>query len=238
MPVHGRIAKVLANGYDLSAYLRKVNISGEADTAETSTFGKLSKTFIAGLTDAKLSAEGLFDMAPTAVDPVLAAALGIDDVVWLYLPEGDAVGKRAIGMLGVETSYEVSSEVSDVTQVTADAQGSTSGAEAGAVLHGVVAETASGQAASVDNAAATTKGGSAYVEQTALTGAGATLTAKVQHSTDNAVWVDLVTFTVQTAANKAERIPVSGTINRYARASWVIAGTAPSIAFAVALTRK
>jgi hypothetical protein len=240
-PVHGKNTKVYANGYDLTTFLRKLTVAGSVDTADSTTFGKQSRTKVAGLRDAKLTAEGLFSHAAGAadVDDVLSAALGLDNVLWLYGAEGDAVGKRAVAMLAANTGYEVSSEVADVVSVKAEAEASGgNGYEGGVFLHsGATAEAAGGNSVAVDNLAATANGLVAHVHVPDVTGAGPSLGVKVQHSTDNSTWVDLVTFTAITADYNAQRIQTAGTVNRYLRALWTFGGTMTAATFAVAAAR-
>ncbi len=235
-PSHGSKAKAYANGYDLSGFFTAISSAGTADTAETSTLGKTSKTYIPGLKDATLSAEGLFDGDADAVDQVLAAALGADAVVWLHLPAGDGLGKPAKGFLAIETSYEVESPVDDVVSVTAEAQ-STVGREHGIVLHALASESATGNGTSVDNSASSANGGSAYI---LATSAGVTsVTGKIQHSADNSSWADLVTMTaIASTGRSAERKIVTGTVNRYLRAVWTNGASAATPPFILAFARS
>jgi hypothetical protein len=83
---------------------------------------------------------------------------------------------------------------------------------------------ASGTATVVDNAAASTNGGAGYFHNFQLS--AGTVSVKLQHSTNNSTWSDLVTFTNVTVADTrvSERIAVAGTINRYTRAVYTITG--------------
>jgi hypothetical protein len=90
--------------------------------------------------------------------------------------------------------------------------------------------------------AKTTNGGAGFISCSALALGGYTdLSVKIQHSVDNAVWVDLVTFTPITAIRGAERVAVAPgtTVNRYLSAIWAFtgAGAGPSAKFMVGFTR-
>ena len=68
-----------------------------------------------------------------------------------------------------------------------------------------------------------------------------TVTMKIQHSTDNSTFVDLVTFTVVgSTTTTQERIVVAAgtTVNRYLRAQSTVAGTTGSITPIVAFARR
>ncbi len=109
----------------------------------------------------------------------------------------------------------------------------------GFVVHDLVAETADGNGTAVDRGvgSATTNGGVAVIHTTAFSGLTGNV-VKIQHSTDNAVWADLVTFTNQTAIAAERKFLARGTtINRYVRAVTDVTGTG-STTFLVALAPR
>lgn len=232
---HGKQAKVFANGYDVSGYFNSVTVSGEADTAEVSTLGSDSKAYIPGMRDATLSLEGFYAGASGEIDEQLEARLG-STTTWTVVMTGDTVGALAYCVRAVDTTYEIGAEIGNAVAVTAEGQ-VTGGREAARVLHPVAARTASGTASGVDNGAATSNGLSAYLHVTAASGTAPTLVVKVQHSADNSTWLDLATFASANAAGTYERVAVSGTVNRYIRASYTIGGTSPSFTFHMAAAR-
>jgi L-alanine-DL-glutamate epimerase-like enolase superfamily enzyme len=62
---------------------------------------------------------------------------------------------------------------------------------------------------------------------------------KVQHSSDNTTFADLITFaTVATTLTGAEKIEVTGTVNRYVRASFAPGGSTGSITYSLAFARR
>ena len=232
---HGKDAKVFANGYDLSEFLSSVTVSGESDTAETSTLGSSAKTYIAGMRDATVSAEGFFSTDVGGSDERLAAQLGTS-VVFTVVVSADAVGASGYGMTAIETNYEAGAEIGGAVAISMEGQ-STVGQEAIRVLNPLSAKTATASNASVDNGASTTNGFSAYLHVTAASGTTPSMTAKVQHSADNSTWADLGTFTAVTAANAYQRITGTGTVNRYLRAQYTISGTSPSFTFHLSAAR-
>ena len=169
--VHGSGARVYVNGFDLSSMLNSVSSSFSADTHETTCFGATAKSYIAGLEDATLSAEGLFSGAVGATDPVLFAALrGRVPVFWNWLPAGDIDGVFGFGMSAINNSYEIESPVDDVVSVSAEAQ-STTGIDRVQILAPLTARTATANGVSRDHGAATTNGGVGYLQVTAASGA-------------------------------------------------------------------
>jgi len=244
MAVHGKRASVLVNEFDLSRFLKSISPSLDVEMIESTAFQAPgdAREYTPGNTDGKLSAEGFYqsnNVTLKAIEDVFAAALGSDvQRILTVSPEGaDAVGRRTLQMLTDLAKRSVTSPATGLIMSSAEFQSST-GVEPGAVLHPVTPETATGSAASVDNAAASAGGGVAHLHVTAKAGTTPSITVKVQHSVDNAVWVDLATFTAATAET-AQRVEIAGTVNRYVRATWTITGTAgPSFTFAVAFARR
>jgi hypothetical protein len=106
--VHGRNAKVTLNSVDLSAFAKKVDFEREAEAHDTTTFGKSSKTYAAGLKDGKASIEGTYDSTAVtgpaaAIEPLLGTS-----VVLVYKPEGAATGKPVKTVTVIVTGYKES----------------------------------------------------------------------------------------------------------------------------------
>jgi hypothetical protein len=237
---HGKNTVVLIDQFDLSGYFKESTTSRSVETSDTTAFGNSAKTYIAGLKDATMNLSGMFDGSVGAVDETMAASLGgIDDIVTVQI-EGNVVGTIAHMMEAQQTSYEVSSPVGDVVSVTAQLQAD-GGLESGRVLAPatVVTTATTTNGTSVDNAAASTNGGVAHVHVTANANLNTT-TIKVQHSTDNSTWVDLVTFaTVATTIKTSQKVTVAAgaTVNRYLRSQITTTGTG-SITTTVAFARR
>lgn len=216
---HGSKAKAYINGYDLTAYFTALNVDGVADVAEVTTLGKTAKEYVVGLKDATFSLEGNWDGAAAAVDEVLQAALGASSAIVNFLPEGDGFGKVAYGADAIETAYSVSTPIEDAGKVTASGQVRSGGMERGLVHHPLQAEVAGVNHASQDNLASSANGGTGFLQADGAGSSGTTVW-KIQHSTDNISFPDLITFaTVTNNTRTKERKIVSGTVNRYTRAA-------------------
>lgn len=92
-----------------------------------------------------------------------------------------------------------------------------------------------GASVTLERLVSSASGGRGNLHITAITG---TWTIKIQHSVDNSVWADLITFTQATAAGGAvsESLAVTGTVNRYLQITWT-EDVAGSITFAVTFAR-
>lgn len=236
--VHGRKTAVVWNGYNLTSYFNDAQVSRSVETAETTVFGDSAKTFIPGMMSGTIALKGMFDAAVDAVDTVMSSAIGADNPdLMTVAPEGLTVGKPASSAKVREASYEISSPATDVVGLSVEGTAD-GGVDRGVLLAAATAATGSGSTSSVDQSAGTTSGAIAYLHVTANTRDGAS-TIKVQHSSDNSVWADLITFTsVSASTTGSERAVVTGTVNRYVRASHAPGGSTGSVTYTVAFARK
>lgn len=240
---HGKNTKVLVGAFDLSAYFAEATVAASVETAETTTFGAAggSKTYVTGLNDATLSLSGMFDGDANAIDEVLVGILGSDTPVNFTVAQdgGMVLGARCVLGQAIDTKYDLSSPVSDVVKSSADFQFD-AGASRGIILAPLASISATGNQTSVDNSTSTANGGTAMLHVPANTRNG-NITIKVQHSSDNVTFADLVTFTVVSSTTKtSERVSVASgtTVNRYLRAQYTVAGSTGSATIAVAFARR
>lgn len=228
--VFGSGAKVYLNGFDLSAFFKSAKPSLTAEAKEVTVFGALAKTYLPALKESTWTFEGYYDGSVEAVDQVLQAALaqaaaaGAQSVVTLS-PQGDGAGHVALGAQGVAVTYDIDEPADGVAAISADIQ-SAVGWDALKVLLALTPETTTGQGMILDDGAATSNGGAAYLHVTALSGITG-LSVAIQHSSDTVTWPTLATFAAMTAANVAQRLVVTAgtTVDRYLRASWTFMGT-------------
>jgi hypothetical protein len=237
---HGKNTAVLFDGYNLSAYFNEASSTREVEVAETTAFGNSAKTYITGLKDGTASLSGMFDGASGAVDAVLAPLLGqaANEVVTIAPDGGFAKGNRALLFNAKQTSYEVSSPVGDVVSVSADFQAD-GGIDAGVFIDDSQTVSATGnQTGSHDNSASSSNGAVANLHVTANTRNG-NVTFVVQHSSDNSTFADLITFTATPSTTvEGQRVAVTGTVNRYLRTKYTVAGSSGSTTFGIAVARR
>src|SRR5262245_17300381 len=229
----GLNCSVLFNGFDLSKFLRSAAPAATADLLDGTVFQAAGgdKVFIVGFTDGKVSLEGFFDsdnVTQADIDDVFNSVLGsLTKQVATISPEGaGTLGLRAY-LLDVDTTnYAVSSPAKDLIMASAELQ-SSGGLGHGVILQILTALTATGNGTNVDNGALTANGGAGHMHVIAISGTTPTLDGKIQHSVDNSVWVDLITFTQVTITVQAQRVEVTGTVNRHLRFIRTIGGTTP-----------
>ena len=235
---HGKNVSIFVNEFDFSTYFNDVSASSMVETAEVSAFGSSAKEYIVGLTDGTVSLSGMFDGTATGTDVVFSAVLGSTTKQNVIVaPSGHTNGATAIMLEADDTSYEVSGAVADVVQTSAEFQ-SSDGVEHGKILSSGSAITATGSGTSVDNAASSANGGVGFVSVPTNTRNG-NITVKIQASADNSTFADLITFTVVTSTQKTfQRVEVTGTVARYLRVNYTVAGSTGSATPVVAFARR
>lgn len=235
---HGKTTAVLLNGTNMSPFLNEATTTTEIETAETTTFGEQDKTYITGLSDGTISTSGLFDSTAGASNDVLTGLIAQADNTFTVMPLGVAAGNPAVIANGQMTSYEVSSPVGDVIAISAEVQAD------GGLLHGVALTgftntgSASAITTGIDNSASTGNGGLFNLHLTANNRNGGA-SIKVQHSSDDVTYADLVTFTsVSASITDGESITSTGTVNQYLRTLSTLAGSSGSVTYNVSAARR
>lgn len=119
--IHGKGLFVSLDGSDLSTFANNVEYHGEADTHETTTFGKNSKTYQGGLKDGTASIDGIYDDGTAGPRAVIKPLLGTT-VELIYRPEGTGSGKPQDTVDVVVQKYEETAPVGDMIAWTCEVQ--------------------------------------------------------------------------------------------------------------------
>ena len=245
--IHGKNTAVYIDEFDLTSYFTDTSIALDNDVSETTAFGDTNKSFILGTRGGTLSMSGMWAADTHGSDEELRALLGNATTPIITVREGAAaIGSRAVIAQANETSYAITNPIADVVTVSADFEctpnqvSNLTFALAGGVqltAGASIAHGSLGNLSSVDNGASSANGGAGTLHVPTNTVNGNT-TIKIQHSANDASWADLISFTVVGSSAKTSEIKaVSGTVNRYLRASASTAGSSGSITFMVAFAR-
>lgn len=236
--IHGNGSRLYVNGRELSQWIRSISGPREIEANESTTMRTRDRTFVPGLRNATLSADGLWDSSGEAggFDEYLHTIQGTRDLPITWSLGEESFESIAYGLLGQLTSYELSTPHDDLAEFSLEAQGS-GPRERLLVLHPLDDEdTDPGESAVTSVTAATTKGAVIYVQATAGVAAAA-MPIAVKHSADQTTWVDLATSTLPAALPGATRIVVTGTVQRHVKLTWT-PGSSPSVLFMVGFGRK
>lgn len=241
--IHGKSARILLNEYDISAFLNEISPSGGIDIVDMTTFGFDDHVSAPGLGSGQIDAMGFFSttVSPTVFLEQIFAALEGAAVVPLVsaAPNGFGIGQRVYMLQAHQTKHELGVKI-DAFTVNKASFLATDGFDFGVSLHDKdVAEVASTNSASVDNAAQSVNGGVGFFHCIGASGSSPSMVVKIQHSTDNSAWVDLVTFTATGAITKERIVIAAGTtVRRYVRAISTITGSSPSFNYNTSFARR
>lgn len=242
--LHGKASRLLLGVLMYSGFLKEIENGVEIDMADTTTYGNEGHRWTPGLEGGQLAVGGFLDTATTAGSQHVTAgdALGASGAsVITSAPNGLAAGEVVTTIEAREQNYAISTPIGEAVQFQAGwtAEGQV---DHGRSLHDVIAsENATGSAqngTAVDNTTSSAGGASASLHVIANTSSTAR-TIKVQHSVDNSVWVDLITFTnVGVGATTSQKSSVAGTVNRYLRSTHSGSAGTGAITYAVVAARR
>lgn len=230
------VAFVLIGGYSLLAFVTEMPINTEAVLEESHTLGDswVEQTPV-DLARFDLSMNGYYDDdagASNAAWVRISTGTPAAEVACVGLA-GNTHGNAFIGFQGVyQATYERVAARGALTKANVTYRG-TGQVDEGKILlvHGTVS-TSSANGTALDNGASSAGGGVGYLQVSALTlGGYDDVVFKIQHSSDNSTYADLITFTAVTAAPNAQRGTSAATVNRYTRYTHAYTGAGSGQSF-------
>lgn len=247
---HGSKQKLFLNGVDVSKFLRSISVTHAADTAETSTLGTTDKSYIPGMLESRLSAQGYFDGSLKAADEIFNSLLGdvtqdpltpfaaggSHGATFTHCPQGDSAGLVAYGFQGFAATYNPSTDIGSVAAIALDSIGNT-GFERLFIFHPLGGESVAGESAVIDFGvpSGANINARAFIHWQDLPANDITL--QWQQSSDNVTFSNLGSpIALNHLTPGAQRIVYSGAILRYIKLTWAAPG-ANSLLFHAALGR-
>lgn len=231
-------ASFVISGYDLSGDVSSLDsISGGPAALDVTSIKSSAMERIGGLRTGDLQFTSWFDPAVGAEHPVLAALPTTDVVAMGWF--GSVIGNPAFAINGKQLDYSGTRGADGSFSFKVEVQSNGFGLEWGELLTaGIRTDTAATNGTSMDDTASSAFGAQFYLEVGAFTGTD--VTVKVQHSTDNSTFTDLVAFAQVTAGQQGQRVVVSNatTVNRYLRVATVTTGGFTSAKFTVMANRN
>lgn len=122
MPTHGRSAQLTIATHDISPYVTSVSFERDNDTHDATTYGQTGHVFIGGLTNGKMTVNGLWDMTATVGSYTVFKALvvaGSASTAFVYGPAGSTTTNTKITGNFILESYTESVPVADLVTFTA-----------------------------------------------------------------------------------------------------------------------
>lgn len=225
-------------GYDLSGDVSSLDkISGGPALLDVTAIKKSAFERLGGLRDGSMSFTSLFEFGGVAAPDFEHDALSTlptADTIACYI-RGTTLGNPAAALNCKQVNYDPTRDNNGNLTFKVDLEGNKYGLEwCDLLTAGLRTDTTATAGTAQDGAAGTSLGAQAYLQVNAFTGTGVDL--KVEHSTDNSTWATLIDFGT-VSARTALRGAVTGTVNRYLRATSG-SGTFSSVTFAMMVKRN
>ena len=121
--IHGKNTVVLLGGVDLTSYSNNSQLDFEPDNHDTTTYGKNSHVFSAGLLNGSATVSGFYDSSQSAGPrAVIKPLLGVSDVAFVHRPEGSGAGLPQDAVNCVIKKYTQTHPVADMITWSVDLQ--------------------------------------------------------------------------------------------------------------------
>jgi len=220
------------HGYDLSGDVGTINNIGTTrGVQDVTSINKSAHERLLTHSDSTIDFNSFFNDAALAEHAALSTVPTTDRIVTFLM--GSTLGDTACALVGKQLNYDATRTADGGLTFAVSVVGQGVPLEWGiSGSAGKVTHSSATNITSIDNSASTSNGSSAYLQVFAVS--SGTCIVKVQHSTNNSSWSDLITFTGATGIT-AERGTSSGTVNRYLRV--ISSGTFSNCTFNVIIKR-
>ena len=228
---------IMMDGFDLTPEkFTNATFEEESETAEVTGLGDTFRAHVpTGLASVLLELDGaIFNTCSQQSHEIFSTGLSSDPNAAARLaiigPAGSTIGAEVEGFEGAhQTNYKVLATFDDIQRVKATYQ-MTGAIDPGHIIHPLSAETTDTdtQTSPVDSGTCSTEGGVGHFQMSAFEGWD-DITAKIQDSSDDAAYGDLISFTATSSTGDpvAERKTVAGEVQRYLAGSQLFGGAGP-----------
>jgi hypothetical protein len=222
---HGTEVRCYVHDLDMSQYAEEVGLDLARDLAEIKPLAGGQVSRVPGWRDVTLTLSAAYEAATAderAFDQLDTATQGCFAVLF----DGDTAGNAAyLGLVLVASETVDAGDAAVKMPVKAFG---TADLDRGISLHPLTERTSDASTTARDDRPAGTSsvGAQAYLNVTAISAAAATLTVKIEHSTNNSDWADLLTFTNVTSAggttSEKKATAADADVYRYVKVTWTI----------------
>jgi hypothetical protein len=114
---HGRLAVVLIDSVDISAFTNTAEMADESDLHDVTCFGAVRKAYFQGLGDGTFTIGGVHDSGASGPrKKIKAVKAGLVAVTFQYRPAGTGAGKQQSSVSVFVKSYVDTISVADVVR--------------------------------------------------------------------------------------------------------------------------
>lgn len=233
----GKWGRVFVDGYAITVDTSDISIGNTYDELEASGYG-MDKRYLVGQNDASITVDGYYTATTAAA---LAAGSGKIISVAIGNNAAPTVGDPTFSISACQTESTIKPPKDGLVAINAkflpDATvANTTGLDIGVMLADTTDTSADGNGTSVDQAAQSSAGAVGFCHITGVSTSD-TVQVTVQDSADDSSWADLIVFTIDGSVAAAQRLEVTGTVDRYVRAEWDVTGSGVTIDIFVAFKR-
>jgi hypothetical protein len=235
----GLAQKLYVHGYDISGDVGAINnCAGPSAVLDVTSIEKSAHERIYGLEDGEISFACWFDDATDQLHDALSGLPKTDRLAtWLL---GTTRGDQVAVVLGKQINYDWTRGADGSLAGTVQILGNGNAREWAELLVAKVTHSSATDETGIDNGSSSAAGGVGFLQH--FSGASGTIEYDIEDSSDSTdgddgVWANLLAFTdVATPwAQTAERVEVSGTVEKWVRAS--TNGTFTNAVFSMAFKR-
>jgi hypothetical protein len=241
MALAGDHVQILVGGYELTGDSNRVMLNDRYDAYDVTAFGEAVHHVLPGLRLANIDHQGYLNSPAARSHPVLKANT-VSGIFSLLLGQNAApvVGDPVYSLGGLQAKYQAMPEVNRFVPFMAQFAVQSELGGWGVALTPPVSFTNTTTGSAVDNGAATSNGGAAFLH-VLQAAASDTYTIIVEGATNAGFTTGvttLATFTLNASALGSERIAITGSIQRYTRFKATRTGAAgDTVKIAVSLVR-
>jgi hypothetical protein len=218
-------------GYDLSGDISNFEISSPRNVVDVTSINKSANERLLTTADGAITFNTFFNDAALAEHVALKAVPSTDRVTTFLM--GSTANDPACGLVAKQLNYDMTRTADGGLNFSIDLQSQGYPVEWGtSLVAGKVTHSSATNVASLDQSSSSSDGSQAYLQAFSISSGDAVI--KVQHSSDNSSWADLITFTTVSALT-SERGTSTGTVNRYVRAQ--SSGTFSNVVFSLIFRR-
>ena len=238
----GDHVQALVDGYELTGDGNRITFNDAYDTYDVTAFSDPAHRFIRGKRKASLEHSGYMNADAARSHPVLKGA-ALEGVISVLLGQNadPAVGDPAYSLAGLQGQYKTMPKLGEFIPFNARFANRGTLGGWGVALAVPTTFTNDSNGSSVDNGAASSNGGAAYLH-ILQAAASDTYTITVEGSSTGAFSGEestLATFTLDASSIGSERQAISGSIPRYTRWKAVRTGSAgDTVEIAINLVRN
>jgi len=212
-------------GYHIGGDIRDLAVDGGPGLLDVTHITQRARTRVGGLRDGHMTLTSYMDTA-AGQSHATFSPLPRAGTIMTYL-RGQVTGNPAACLNAKQVGYDPTRSPSGDLAFKVDGEGDAYGLEWGIQLTDSLRTDAAATNGTIfDNGQAYGYGAQAYLHAVSLTGSAA---VTIQHSPDMATWTTLAAFAAIALAPAAQRVAVTGTVNRYLRAA--TSGTFASFSF-------